>query len=284
MSGLLLVCYHLYLQNNVTVNNIPYILFHFRQRAKLQPTLPKVRQDVTLDGKWTETTAGDKFLLADDGEENRIIVFATLENLMELSRADIWYVDGTFYSSPSYFYQMYTIHGMVDGYMCTLIYALLPNKRETTYRRLFELVQGAGDRHNIELKPETVMMDFEVAAKRAVIAVYPDITVKGCFFHYSQCIWRKVQSCGLVTTFKDNDDFRMLVRRASVLPLVPIGLVEDVWFHALENNDDDTASVVAFKDYVTEHWVDGDKAMWNHFDNPGPRTTSKDGTTRSMVC
>lgn len=163
---------------------------------------------------------------------------------------------------------------MIDGYMCTLVYALLPNKREDTYRRFFELVQGAGDTHNIEVKPAIIMMDFEMAAKRGVRIVFPDVVVKGCYFHYSQCVWRKVQACGLATEFRDNDAFRTLARRAGVLPLVPMPLVEDVWFHALESNDDDSTPVVRFKDYVTEQWVEGDKPMWNHYDNDGPRTTN----------
>ena len=38
----------------------------------------------------------------------------------------------------------------------------------------------------------------------------------------------------------DNIDRMVLVRRAAVLPLVPVNEVEDMWFHALENNDNDT--------------------------------------------
>ena len=40
--------------------------------------------------------------------------------------------------------------------------------------------------------------------------------------------------------FKEDDEFRRLVRRAAVLPLMPENIVEDVWFKALECNQDDS--------------------------------------------
>jgi hypothetical protein len=68
---------------------------------------------------------------------------------------------------------------------------------------------------------------------------------------------------------KDNN-IKTLVRHAAVLPLVSVNEVEDMWFHALENNDYDTPEVTRFADYVTEQWVES----WNHYDNDRPRTTN----------
>ncbi|XP_055997797.1 uncharacterized protein LOC130047214 [Ostrea edulis] len=79
------------------------------------------------------------------------------------------------------------------------------------------------------------------------------------------------QSCKSVL---ENEDFHRLVRRAAVLPLVPDHRVEDVWFQALEDNDDNTDAIMRFKDYVTETWVEGHFHLWNHFDHDGPRTTN----------
>ena len=115
------------------------------------------------------------------------------------------------------------------------------------------------------------MIDFETAAVKETL---PNTTIRGCFFHFTQCVWRKIQNCCATTEFRDNDSFHQLVRRAAVLPLVPSQRVEDVWFQALEDNDDNTAAVVRFKDYVTETWIEGHFEFWNHFDPDGPRTTN----------
>ncbi|XP_033726121.1 uncharacterized protein LOC117315828 [Pecten maximus] len=92
-------------------------------------------------------------------------------------------------------------------------------------------------------------------------------------FFTIQCVWRKTQSCGLATRYSNDDDVKTLVRRPAVLPLVPVGRVEDVWFNALEDSEDHTPEMTRFKDYITETWVEShDKETWNHFENAGPRT------------
>ena len=75
----------------------------------------------------------------------------------------------------------------------TCIYALLPDKREATYRRVI-----AGLLHaRPDLQPQSVLVDYERAAVNALQNAFPQTNVKGCFFHLSQNIYRKVQSNGL---------------------------------------------------------------------------------------
>jgi len=41
-----------------------------------------------------------------------------------------------------------------------------------------------------------VMIDFEKAMWNCLCEVLPDVTVKGCVFHWTQALWRKVRdSC-----------------------------------------------------------------------------------------
>ena len=92
-----------------------------------------------------------------------------------------------------------------------------------------------------------------------------------------------LEESGVTTEFRDNDSFHQLVRRAAVLPLVPSQRVEDVWFQALEGNDDNTAAVVRFKDYVTETWIEGLFEFWIEITltmtAQEPPTQWKDSTT-----
>ena len=92
-------------------------------------------------------------------------------------------MDGTFYASPSYLYQLYTIHAMIDGYSCSLVYGLLPNKQQTMYNRLFTLIQNFAREHNIPLSPETIMMDFETAV--SCLLVFKSVDVS--FTSHSVC-------------------------------------------------------------------------------------------------
>jgi hypothetical protein len=57
----------------------------------------------------------------------------------------------------------------------------------------------------------------------------------------------------MCVTYRNNEDIRQLARGAAVvLPLVPMDLIEDVWFNALNDLEDiDTpANTTTFTDYV----------------------------------
>jgi len=121
----------------------------------------------------------------------------------------------------------------------------------------FSHIKDLPREQNILLQPHTVFIDYENAKNYAATTVFPGMIIKGCFFHYTQCIWRKTQKCGLQTYYKENDDITKLVRRAVVLSLVPQNEVEDVWFNALQDigDADNVPDTTTFTDYVTEHWV-----------------------------
>ncbi|XP_048238999.1 uncharacterized protein LOC124150077 [Haliotis rufescens] len=119
-------------------------------------------------------------------------------------------------------------------------------------------------------------LDFERAAHNAVTDVFPGTLVRGCFFHFTQCIWRSVQKEGLVMAYKEDEEVKKLVRRAAALPLLPRDKVDDVWLHAIADSPAGP-KVTAFMDYVTTSWVQGGAFMpeiWNHFENQGHRTNN----------
>jgi len=245
----------------------------YNERAKLIPALPTSRTNINLQGPWRQTTTGEEFLVADDGEDDRILMFTTRQNLEHLTSADTIYGDGTFYICPELFTQLYTFHAFVNDAIHPLVFALLPGKSEGIYTRFLTLLKETCQRQQLRLQPRTL---YEVAIRNAAYTVFPGIAAKGCFFHYTQCIWRKVQSIGLQNHYMQNDDIRQLVRRAAVLPLVPMEHVEDVWFNALEDIgvSDVNINTDEFTDYITEFWVERNRHLWNHYETDGPRTTN----------
>ena len=94
----------------------------YRERLRELPPLPATRNAINLQDKWRETTTGDQFLLADDGDNNKILVFGTADNLRHLSNANTIFGDGTFYASPVLFKQLYTLHALIDNDMYPLIF------------------------------------------------------------------------------------------------------------------------------------------------------------------
>jgi hypothetical protein len=74
-------------------------------------------------------------LLYDSGIDSpaRILIFSTETNLRALTTTGHWFADGTFKTAPELFYQIYTIHALVDNIL-PFVYALLPNNRANLLR------------------------------------------------------------------------------------------------------------------------------------------------------
>ena len=126
-------------------------------------------------------------------------------------------MNGTFKTSLELFFQVYTIHSCTANRVLPCVYALLPNKQQATYHRLFEILKE----HQNALAPQNVMVDFELAVLSAIDALFPDSSKKGCFFHFSQVIFRKIQFLGLQVRYKDDEDFAHKVRMLTALAFVP---------------------------------------------------------------
>ena len=78
----------------------------YRARHENTPVLPTHRRDVSLPNRFTQTMGGEDFLQVDDGDDEKILIFATEDNLRPMADADAFYVDGTFSTCPSLFYQV----------------------------------------------------------------------------------------------------------------------------------------------------------------------------------
>ena len=76
----------------------------YRERRKCFPLMPSTRGDIDLDGQWTTTVQGDRFLLGEDGDGvDKIIAFASNSALHALANADTYHMDGTFATTPRLF-------------------------------------------------------------------------------------------------------------------------------------------------------------------------------------
>ena len=65
------------------------------------------------------------------------------------------------------------------------------------------------------------VIDFEPAMWKAAPRVFPGIDIKGCCFHWCQCVWRKIQELGLVTSYKNDPGTFKLCRQLMALPYLP---------------------------------------------------------------
>ena len=134
-----------------------------RIRQQALETMPKPKNLDSVDEipeALKLSHSSDTFLYFDSGKsDSRILVFATLPALDLLSQSEICHCDGTFSVAPDVFYQIYTIHGVIENAVIPLVYALLPNKTQNTYENFFGC---------LEQFEKKVVIDFEAAVRNAI--------------------------------------------------------------------------------------------------------------------
>lgn len=189
------------------------LLKKIRRKRKVEGILslvPSTRQELVIPESFNKLEDGRQFLLFYSGfEEKRVIVFSTASNLDFLDKSSKWHMDGTFSAAPFLFSQLFTLHAVSGSSTVPVVFALLPNKSQETYLKLAFAVKSLKP----SLNPTNLMADFERAALNAFNAVFPSAAQSGCFFHYKQAIWRKIQQLGLSERYSSDESFSLEIKK-----------------------------------------------------------------------
>ena len=133
--------------------------------------------------------------------------------------------DGTFQTVPKQFYLLWTILFSVGKHSLPAIHCLMTSKEEALYiavlREIKKLIP--------QFQPISTMSDWEQAAKNAFKYVYPDTKLNGCWFHYTQGIWRRTQKVGLVQSYRQNHELTTFIRYLMAHPFLPLELIHSTY-------------------------------------------------------
>ena len=111
-----------------------------------------------------------------------------------------------------------------------MVYALLPNKQQSTYNRMFMMVKEAALNLGLDLTPSSVLSDFEQALTNALRLNFPTAEHRGCYHQYSQAIWRKVQALGLQQEYISEDGIlKSFVQKTAATCFVPPSFIRVAW-------------------------------------------------------
>ena len=77
------------------------------------------------------------------------------------------------------------------------------------------------------MQPQTWLIDFEVGMIAALRAEYPGLLVMGCYYHFMQCLVRKLQELGLKELYRQDLGFQVVCRQISAIAFVPIPLITE---------------------------------------------------------
>ena len=222
---------------------------HAKQKSNAVHPVPADRA-FDIPNEFKTLKNGEIFLLHDSGNNdiNRILIFGTDRTINLLLHSPHWFMDGTFKIVPELFYQLYTVHALTGGNVIPCLYVLLPNKTQSTYRRLFHAMQTIVP----GLQPNTVTIDFEIAAINAVNESFPGVVINGCFYHLAQNVYRKVQSAGLQERYRIDEDFAVSIRMIPALAFVPPQNVVES-FETLQENASN--EILPLLDYFEDTYI-----------------------------
>ncbi|GFR59605.1 hypothetical protein ElyMa_001799500 [Elysia marginata] len=161
------------------------------------------------------------------GESLQICLTTTVENLNFLSSSTYILADGTFQFRPRYFYQLYTFHGTWNEHFIPCVFALLPNKKETTYTRALQMLRHMCREKNFSLHSELIHFDLEDAMLSSCRHVFPDAKIKACNFHVGQTWHKKLQQIGFAAEFQSNSETSTWLKSFFGLPALDLHEAED---------------------------------------------------------
>ena len=110
---------------------------------------------------------------------------------------------------------MFTIQACVKGKVLPMVYALIPNKQQVSYMKLFTMLKEYLN------PPDSFSWDFEKGLLNTIKLNFENCKVLGCWFHLSQNLWKHVQSYGLVEKYSSDKEFYKAFQRLKALPFVP---------------------------------------------------------------
>ena len=96
------------------------------------------------------------------------------------------------------------------------VHALLENKLEATYTKVFLKLLEAAETLGYTNLPNRVMTDFELGIINAAKAMFGNNAVKCCLFHLCQSVYRHIVNAGLKTQYNSGDG-RIKKRNAPAL-------------------------------------------------------------------
>ncbi|XP_052251127.1 uncharacterized protein LOC127874188 isoform X2 [Dreissena polymorpha] len=233
--------------------NLVRVVNHHR---RLRPDDPK-----DLAFELDRNFIGEDFIVDDlvlDGA--RHIVFGTQRQLDLLRQAKMWYMDGTFKVVKQPFYQLHSIHTFVkkgeDEKQVPLAYALMSRRSKDDYVQVFRsLRRRLGD-----LSVEWIMLDFEAATWQAIREVFPDAVIRGCVFHFTQRIYRKITTEGLSTAYQQHGDKFEFFRKIMSLPYLPVEQIEPAFNRLMEVAEGVGGPVLRVCEYISRTWIHG--SVW----------------------
>ena len=244
-----------------------------RARERSFPRNPRNHTEIDFSLIGLEHLQLGRCAHADPEVKNKdVFLFGTPLTAEAFAKAEFKSGDGTFKICPKLFYQVFVLMALYGGIYVPCLFGLLPDKTEDSYIRLFGMIWAYNDKNNLpnNFENQFFMCDFERAIRSSFLLYWPHTRVLGCYFHFSQCVWKKVKKNGFQNIYEKHDQFNALVRRMSALPFAPKEALDEafkIFKNRTEEIKDREIKEFCYEliEYLADTWRNGSYALqdWN---------------------
>ena len=223
----------------------------FIRRVRQGNVVPKSCNDINPD----DLPKDDIIFRSPD---NTIMVFGSSELLISATSTTRVCIDGTFSRCPKTHYQLLTCHAVCsDGFAFPFAFALLANKRSTTYSTVFNEVDRKASllcgKAVFSRNDVVISCDFEKGILKAAETMH--CSVRCCHFHFNQSLWRFMHKNGMSSRYISDTQFRSRARALMVLPLFPENEIVRV-FEKLNNMfSSEDSDIRRLYSYFEDVWI-----------------------------
>lgn len=99
----------------------------------------------------------------------------------------------------------------------------MTKKSQKSYEHVFRFINS----NLLELKPKMFITDFEKALRNSLTKVFPEVRLKGCWFHFCQAMRRKLGKMSeLAKRIRSLDSAKRIFQKLLALPLLPSHEIE----------------------------------------------------------
>ena len=159
-------------------------------------------------------------------ETSRHFIFFNSFQMGVLRDSILLILDATFAVVREPFTQLLTIHAQLkrtneEGNLnMPVAYVLMMGKAEPAYEAVFKKIRDIVAAEGEPMKVKEFVIDYEKSIWNSLRKVWPESAVRGCWFHYTQCIRRKVIDCKIGKAAFEHGGVHKMERRLMMLPLV----------------------------------------------------------------
>ena len=257
-------------------HNMKKMILDYRRKERGCPvSTATCAAEVDIPLSLRDDSDGGLFVLDDltTSAGKRIVAFSSESCLAVLNQAhEVTYIDGTFKTSPKYFKQIWIVRGHIGTACVPLMYFLIEDKSGPSYSRALELIKF----HCPAFNSSMFMVDFEKSEHSGLRTHFPNAAIKGCLFHWKQCLLRKFRK---LPGYLDNELMKSALHAVYGLAFVPVDDVSIGWTF-LKSTLAQYPATATFVTYFESTWLNNPAypiEMWNHYDSTlsdDPRTNN----------